>query len=189
MGLDCISVRGRGAEPTMRYRYYICDVFTDTRFGGNQLAVLPEAEGLSDDLMQKIAREFNFSESTFVLPSEKGHTRKVRIFTPAAEVPFAGHPNVGTAFVLATTGSLGEFDDSLTVTFEEQAGLVPITIQRRAERCRSGVNSAAPEKLVSRERPILCTNDGSCTVARAGGHRYECSSSSSRLGRPPVSFH
>ena len=57
----------------MRYRYFICDVFTDTRFGGNQLAVLPEAGGLSDPQMQQIAREFNFSESTFVLPPEAGH--------------------------------------------------------------------------------------------------------------------
>ena len=62
----------------MRYRYYICDVFTDTRFGGNQLAVLPEADGLSDEQMQRIAREFNFSESAFVLPAKAGHTRRVR---------------------------------------------------------------------------------------------------------------
>src|SRR3954471_22850508 len=105
----------------MRYRYYICDVFTDTRFGGNQLAVLPEAAGLSDHRMQQIAREFNFSESAFVFPAEAGHTRRVRIFTPGAEVPFAGHPNVGTAFVLASTGALGPIDGPLTVTFEEKA--------------------------------------------------------------------
>jgi trans-2,3-dihydro-3-hydroxyanthranilate isomerase len=115
----------------MGYRYYICDVFTDTRFGGNQLAVLPEAQGLSNRQMQQVAREFNFSESTFVLPAEQGHTRRVRIFTPTAEIPFAGHPNIGTAFVLATTGALGPIDSSLTVTFEEKAGLVPIAIHRR----------------------------------------------------------
>ena len=91
----------------MKYRYYTCDVFTDTRFGGNQLAVLPDAQGLSDRQMQQIAREFNFSESAFVLPPEKGHDRRVRIFTPTAEIPFAGHPNVGTAFTLAATGALG----------------------------------------------------------------------------------
>ena len=116
----------------MRYRYYICDVFTDTRFGGNQLAVLPEAAGLSDRQMQQIAREFNFSESTFVFPAETGHTRRVRIFTPATEVPFAGHPNIGTAFALATAGALGEIDGSISVTFEEKAGLVPVSIRRRA---------------------------------------------------------
>jgi trans-2,3-dihydro-3-hydroxyanthranilate isomerase len=113
------------------YRYYICDVFTDTRFGGNQLAVLPEAQGLSDRQMQQIAREFNFSESTFVLPPERGHDRRVRIFTPTAEIPFAGHPNVGTAFTLATTGALGSVDGPRNITFEEKAGLVPITITRR----------------------------------------------------------
>lgn len=115
----------------MRYRYFLCDVFTATRFCGNQLAVLPEAAGLSADQMQKIAREFNFSESTFVLPAEAGHTRKVRIFTPATEVPFAGHPNIGTAFALANAGDFGAIDGSITVTFEEKAGVVPVTIERR----------------------------------------------------------
>ena len=114
----------------MRYRYFICDVFTDTRFGGNQLAVLPEATGLTDGQMQQVAREFNFAESTFVLPAERGHTRRVRIFTPAREVPFAGHPNVGTAFVLATAGLLGPIDGTVTVTFEELAGVVPVAIDR-----------------------------------------------------------
>jgi trans-2,3-dihydro-3-hydroxyanthranilate isomerase len=113
------------------YRYFICDVFTDTRFGGNQLAVLPEAQGLSDRQMQQVAREFNFSESTFVLPPERGHDRRVRIFTPTAEIPFAGHPNVGTAFTLASTGAFGALEAPVTVTFEEKAGLVPITIVRR----------------------------------------------------------
>lgn len=115
----------------MRYRYSICDVFSDQRFGGNQLAVLPEAAGLSDAQMQKIAREFNFSETTFVLPAEKGNTRRVRIFTPTLEIPFAGHPNIGTAFVLAQAGEFGPIERSITVTFEEKAGLVPIAIHRR----------------------------------------------------------
>src|SRR5690242_14295346 len=101
---------------TMRYRFYTCDVFTDTRFGGNQLAVLPEAHGLSDRQMQQVAREFNFSESAFVFPAERGHTRRVRIFTPTAEVPFAGHPNIGTAFVLAATGAFGPLETPITVT-------------------------------------------------------------------------
>jgi trans-2,3-dihydro-3-hydroxyanthranilate isomerase len=81
--------------------------------------------------MQQIAREFNFAESTFVLPPEHGHTRRVRIFTPTTEVPFAGHPNVGTAFVLATVGELGPIETPMTVTFEEKAGPVPITIRQR----------------------------------------------------------
>jgi trans-2,3-dihydro-3-hydroxyanthranilate isomerase len=115
----------------MRYPYYICDVFTETRFGGNQLAVLPEATGLSEERMQQIAREFNFSETTFVLPAERGHARRVRIFTPTTEVPFAGHPNIGTAFALATAGAFGTIGESKTVTFEEEAGLVPVTIRHR----------------------------------------------------------
>src|SRR5262247_2904633 len=102
----------------MRHRYFFCDVFTDAVFGGNPLAVLPDARGLSDRRMQQIAREFNFSESTFVFPPEAGHTRRVRIFTPATEVPFAGHPNVGTAFALAATGELGSTDAPRTITFE-----------------------------------------------------------------------
>ena len=112
----------------MKFRYYTCDVFTETRFGGNPLAVLPEAEGLSQQQMQQIAREFNFSETTFVFPAKAGQTRHVRIFTPAREIPFAGHPNVGTAFVLASTGAFGEIRSDLTVTFEEEAGIVPITV-------------------------------------------------------------
>jgi trans-2,3-dihydro-3-hydroxyanthranilate isomerase len=115
----------------MGYRYYICDVFTATRFGGNQLAVLPHADGLSAKQMQLIAREFNFAESTFVFPPEATHTRRVRIFTPTKEVPFAGHPNIGTAFALATAGEFGPIDSSITVSFEEKAGVVPVSIHRR----------------------------------------------------------
>ena len=114
-----------------RYRFFTCDVFTDRRFGGNQLAVLPAATGLSDRQMQQVAREFNFPESTFVFPSEN-FTRQVRIFTPRIEMPFAGHPNVGTAFVLATAGELGPIGRSpAQVTFDEKAGPVPITIQEK----------------------------------------------------------
>jgi trans-2,3-dihydro-3-hydroxyanthranilate isomerase len=86
----------------MQYRLIHVDVFTRTRFGGNQLAVLPEAEGLSDEQMQAIAREMNFSETTFVLPpTDPSADARVRIFTPGRELPFAGHPVVGTGFVLA----------------------------------------------------------------------------------------
>src|SRR6202451_2612120 len=86
----------------MKRRYVTADVFTDRIFGGNPLAVVLDAEGLSAAQMQSIALEFNYSETTFVLPPDNStHTAKVRIFTPRTEVPFAGHPNVGTAFVLA----------------------------------------------------------------------------------------
>jgi trans-2,3-dihydro-3-hydroxyanthranilate isomerase len=84
------------------YRYFIADVFTDRPFTGNQLAVFPDAQGLSPSVMQSIAREFNFPESTFVFPPENGaHAARVRIFTPKTELPFAGHPTLGTAAVLA----------------------------------------------------------------------------------------
>jgi len=130
----------------MKYRYYICDVFTDTRFGGNQLAVLPQADGLSKPQMQQIAREFNFSETTFVFPPKAGHTRHVRIFTPAREIPFAGHPNVGTAFVLASSGEFGEIKSSLTVTFEEEAGLVSVAIHESDGKIAS-CELTAPQSL------------------------------------------
>ena len=106
----------------MRYRFVFVDVFTDRLFGGNPLAVLPDARGLSSRRMQQIAREFNFSESTFVLPAEAGHTRRVRIFTPTKEIPFAGHPNVGTAFALAATGELGSRGDLLRGDLRGEGG-------------------------------------------------------------------
>ncbi|HEX6887749.1 MAG TPA: PhzF family phenazine biosynthesis protein [Candidatus Nanopelagicales bacterium] len=106
-----------------------CDVFTDTRFGGNPLAVVPDARGLTDAQMQAIAREFNYSEATFVLPPQRDGDRHVRIFTPAREVPFAGHPNVGTAFVLASLGELGDLEAERLVVFEEVSGDVPVTVR------------------------------------------------------------
>jgi trans-2,3-dihydro-3-hydroxyanthranilate isomerase len=130
----------------VRYRYYICDVFTEARFGGNQLAVLPQADGLSAQQMQQIAREFNFSETTFVFPAKANHTRHVRIFTPAREIPFAGHPNVGTAFVLASAGEFGEIKSSLTVIFEEGAGLVSIKIEESGGKIVS-CELTAPQSL------------------------------------------
>lgn len=112
------------------YRYYTCDVFTRARFGGNPLAVIPDARGLDTDAMQSLARELNLSETTFVLPAEQGQTRRIRIFTPRIEVPFAGHPNVGTAFMLTALGEIDLADGAATVTFEEQAGMVPVRIVR-----------------------------------------------------------
>ena len=132
----------------MTYRYFICDVFTDTRFSGNQLAVLPDAAGLSETQMQQIAREFNFSETAFVFPAEQGQTRKVRIFTPTTEVPFAGHPNLGTAFVLTETGELGSDIVPESICFEEKAGLVPINISQKPSGQRQ-FELKAPESLTA----------------------------------------
>jgi trans-2,3-dihydro-3-hydroxyanthranilate isomerase len=138
----------------MKYKFYTCDVFTEERFGGNQLAVFPKASGLSDRQMQQITREFNYSETAFVLPAEAGQTRKVRIFTPAQEIPFAGHPNVGTAFVLATIGELGELRSTQIVTFEEQAGLVPIQIETANGKVTSCELTAPAELSLGETVPV-----------------------------------
>ncbi len=114
----------------MRYHFYTADVFTDRSFGGNQLAVLPDARGLDDEQMQAVAREFNHSESVFVLPPEDpAHTRRVRIFTPGAEVPFAGHPTVGTAFVLATAGHVPVREGHNQIVLEEGVGPVSVRVE------------------------------------------------------------
>ncbi|MEZ5589922.1 MAG: PhzF family phenazine biosynthesis protein [Gammaproteobacteria bacterium] len=126
----------------MSYRFFIVDVFTEQAFGGNQLAILPAASGLSSTQMQRIAREFNFSETTFVLPpQDAGNTRQVRIFTPQHELPFAGHPNVGTAFALVASGEIiapaqSIPTDSIMLRFEEIAGLVPVRVELNADQPR-----------------------------------------------------
>lgn len=113
----------------MLVRFVTADVFTDRTFGGNQLAVFPDAKGIDPALMQDIAREFNFSETTFVLPPDSpSHTARVRIFTPGGELPFAGHPTVGTAHVLAATGVIRLTGDSTRIILEEVVGPVPVTI-------------------------------------------------------------
>lgn len=125
----------------MAHRFVLVDVFTDQAFGGNQLAVFPDATGIPDALMQAYARELNFSETTFVLPPRKpGHTHRVRIFTPTKEIPFAGHPNIGTAVVLAAAGQIGDlvFDEDVgTVRLTADAlggrGSAELTLERAAE--------------------------------------------------------
>ena len=119
----------------MRYRYYTADVFTDRIFGGNPLAVFPDARGVPEARMQQVAREFNISETVFVLPPESGaHTRRLRIFTPAAELPFAGHPTVGCAYVLAAIGDVQLAGEETRIVFEEGAGPVPVSIRAAAGR-------------------------------------------------------
>src|SRR5215813_9243808 len=114
----------------MRAKYLTADVFTDHRFGGNQLAVFPDARGIDPGLMQKIAREFNYSETTFVLPpDDPSHTARVRIFTPGGELQFAGHPTVGTAHVLASIGTVRLTGPETRIVFEEGVGPVPVVIR------------------------------------------------------------
>lgn len=109
----------------MQRRYITVDVFTDRAFGGNPLAVVLDAGGLSTAQMQAIASEFNYSETTFVLPPRDGaHDARVRIFTVNKEIPFAGHPNVGTAYVLAARAA----KPPARLLFEEGAGLVPVEV-------------------------------------------------------------
>jgi trans-2,3-dihydro-3-hydroxyanthranilate isomerase len=109
------------------YRYLHLDVFTDRRFGGNQLAVFLDGRGLADADMQTIAKEMNYSESTFVLPPAQSDTGfRVRIFTPAEELPMAGHPTIGTAFALATTGAIGPHDAA--VVFGLGVGPTPVEL-------------------------------------------------------------
>ena len=118
--------------PNVPYQFYTADVFTDTRFGGNPLAVLPDARGLTSEQMLAITREFNYSESTFVFPPEDPkHTRRVRIFTPGGEVPFAGHPTVGTAHVLAAIGEVPLTGAETRIVLEENVGPVPVVIRAR----------------------------------------------------------
>src|SRR6267154_1430724 len=132
----------------MRLQFETVDVFTSDRFSGNPLAVVLNAEGLSTEQMQSIAAEFNLAETTFVLPPKDGaHTAEVRIFTPRAEMPFAGHPNVGTAFVLARAGTTyGRAIEGDEVMFEEKAGLVPIALLKDGATIM-GAKLASPQRL------------------------------------------
>jgi trans-2,3-dihydro-3-hydroxyanthranilate isomerase len=114
----------------MRCRFITADVFTSRPLEGNPLAVFPDARGLSDQLMQRIAREFNLSETVFVLPpDEPQNTRCLRIFTPKAELPFAGHPTVGAAYVLAALGEIPLTGPETRIVFEESVGPVPVLIR------------------------------------------------------------
>jgi trans-2,3-dihydro-3-hydroxyanthranilate isomerase len=147
----------------MQRRYVTIDVFTERMFGGNPLAVVLDAHGLTPSQMQSIATEFSYSETTFVLPAAlRGNTAHVRIFTARTEVPFAGHPNIGTAVVLAreleTTGQ--ESIDSFT--FEEAAGVVRIRLLRDRNRV-VGAELTAPQPLsigasVSAEAAAACVS-------------------------------
>jgi trans-2,3-dihydro-3-hydroxyanthranilate isomerase len=114
------------------YRYVVADVFTDTPLEGNQLAVFTDARDLPERLLQPLAKELNLSETVFVLPPESDGHARIRIFTPASELPFAGHPVLGTAFVLGTPMQLGE------IRLETGAGLVPVRLEREGARISFG---------------------------------------------------
>lgn len=167
-----------------RFSFVTVDVFTDRRFGGNPLAVFPDAEGLDDGEMQSLAAEFNLSETTFVLPpTDPANTARVRIFNRTAEMPFAGHPNVGTGWVLA---GMGRARDGL-LRFEEIAGLVEVRTEAAGR-----VTIAAPQPLslgdempvdllagcigidpaeivVGRHRPVVASVGNSFVIAEVTG--------------------
>src|ERR1700751_3862832 len=128
------------------YEFVTVDVFTDRRFGGNPLAVFTDAEGMSDSDMQALAAEFNLSETTFVLPpADPANTARVRIFSRKAEMPFAGHPNVGTGWVLAGLGR----PKGGALRFEEIAGRVEVQANSNQ------VPIAAPQPLtLGSEMPV-----------------------------------
>ncbi|GGH24153.1 phenazine antibiotic biosynthesis-like protein [Alsobacter metallidurans] len=127
-----------------RFPYETVDVFTDKPFGGNPLAVFTDARELTDEHMQSLAAEMNYSETTFVLPPDNpSNDARVRIFHRTAEMPFAGHPNVGTAYVLARNGQGGEG----RLRFEQKAGLVEIAVERDLSGEVTGAVIAAPQSL------------------------------------------
>ena len=123
------------------YRYVVADVFTDRPLEGNQLAVFTDARHLREELLQPLARELKFSETVFVYPAENDGHAKMRIFTPAAEVPFAGHPTLGTAFVLGGPLQLGE------IKLETGVGTVPVTLEREGARIVFGRMSQPVPKI------------------------------------------
>jgi trans-2,3-dihydro-3-hydroxyanthranilate isomerase len=129
------------------YPFQIVDVFTDRPLAGNQLAVVTDARGLDSAAMQAIAREFNFAETTFILPpTDPANDAHVRIFTPEEEMPFAGHPNVGTAFVAARLGTLFGKPVANQLRFEEKAGLVQLKLIEGPEGV-TGARCRAPRQL------------------------------------------
>lgn len=126
------------------YPFVTLDVFTDRRFGGNQLAVFPDAHGITDAEMQALAAEFNLSETTFVLPpADPANTARVRIFNRVAEMPFAGHPSVGTAFVLAQRGHGADG----RLRLEQIAGIVEVELWQDAAGAVTGAAIGAPQPL------------------------------------------
>lgn len=136
------------------YKYYTLDVFTDRIFGGNPLAVLTDARGLSTAQMARIAAEFNLSETVFVLPAEDPRNAcKLRIFTPARELPFAGHPTVGTAFLLAAIGVIDVVEGETHIILEEGVGPVPVTLTVEGGAPVSAQLTAAQRPEIRRDVP------------------------------------
>ena len=133
------------------YRYVVIDVFSDRPLEGNQLAVFTDAREIPEEVLQPLAREINFSETVYVLPAEQGGTARIRIFTPTNELPFAGHPTLGTAFVLAAPLQLDE------IRLETLAGIIPVRLERDGARVSFGrMDQVVPTvQPVADERGLL----------------------------------
>jgi trans-2,3-dihydro-3-hydroxyanthranilate isomerase len=149
----------------MQIPFITVDVFTDSKFGGNQLAVIPDGRALTGAQMQAIAGEFNIAETTFVLPPrEPSHTAEVRIFTPRAELPFAGHPNIGTAYVLAMEASRAGRALAEPLVFEEKAGIVRLDLVKDGALV-VGARLAPPQPLTRGEAIESETIAAACSIA------------------------
>jgi trans-2,3-dihydro-3-hydroxyanthranilate isomerase len=139
----------------MRYRYHTVDVFTTSRFGGNQLAVIPDASGLTPEQMQQIAREFNYSETVFILPPrDVACLCRLRIFTPDEELPFAGHPTIGAAFILHKIGMVDAVAGQTRILLDEDAGPVPVEIEAHPELAGFRATLTTPRLPEHRSSPI-----------------------------------
>lgn len=149
-------------------RFHTLDVFTDRAFGGNPLAVVSDAAGLSPQAMQAIAREFNLSETVFILPPEAPeNTRRVRIFTPASELPFAGHPTIGAAWWLALQGEVPVQEPETEIRLEEGVGVVRVRV--RVEGGRPVMAHLTPARLPERGPPAPSVDDLSIILGLSQG--------------------
>ncbi len=169
----------------MNARYLTADVFTDQRFGGNQLAVFPDAREIAPELMPRIAREFNYSETTFVLPpDDPSHLARVRIFTPGGELQFAGHPTVGTAHVLAAIGAFPLIGPETKIVLEEGVGPVPVTVRSEHGRPVFAQLTAAMLPEVGPPPPSAADLAGMLSLANAEVLDSEMSPESVSCGTP-----
>ena len=181
--------------------FFLVDVFTQRALAGNQLAVVTDSEGLSSRQMQQIAREFNFSETTFLMPQRNGHPRRLRIFTPVAELPFAGHPTLGSAHVLRTELSRRA---PMNIALELGVGVVPVAFEpgrdggrywmrqpsavfgRTAPRAAAAAAIGLKPSDLSADHPVQEVSTGLPTLIVPVGSRAaldRCQLDKSRLGR------
>ncbi|CAN5169374.1 PhzF family phenazine biosynthesis protein [soil metagenome] len=165
----------------MNVPFYTLDVFADRAFAGNPLAVVTDAAGVPEERLLQLAREFNLSETVFVYPpADPAHTARVRIFTPAQELPFAGHPTVGTAVLLATLRGLFDSDGETLVTLEEGVGLVPVRVRRSGSATFAQLSVAKLPELVAAGPSraelarALCVSEADVAQVRPGPAVYSC---------------